>query len=53
MMRDPIERSWSSVTKSVAKNRRRPMSQATGSDIHEKLERSTLYMSSFIEHIER
>jgi hypothetical protein len=53
MMRDPIERSWSSVTKSTAKNLGRPMSETTESEILHKLERSTIYMSSYIEHIER
>lgn len=53
IMRDPIERSWSSVTKSVAKNRGRPMSGATERDILQKLERSTLYMSTYVEHLSR
>lgn len=53
MMRDPVERSWSSLTKSIAKNRGRPMSETPESEILQKFERSTLYMSSYIEHIER
>jgi hypothetical protein len=53
MMRDPIERSWSSITRSTAKNKKRPMSEVSEQDIQLKMERSTLYLSNYIEHIER
>lgn len=53
MMRDPIERAWSSVTKSTAKNRDRPMAEVTEAEMHEKLQRSALRKSRYIEHIER
>jgi len=53
MMRDPIERAWSSVTKSTAKNRRRPMARVADSEMLEKIDRSALEMSTYIEQIER
>ena len=53
MMRDPVERAWSSVTKSTAKNKGRAMANVPEADIFEKLDRSALSMSSYIEHIER
>ena len=53
LMRDPIERAWSSVTKSTAKNKRRLMTDVPEAEIFEKLERSALSMSSYIDHIER
>jgi hypothetical protein len=52
LMRDPIGRAWSSVTKSTAKNRDRPMDEVPEVDIQEKLDRSAIRMSSYIDHIE-
>jgi hypothetical protein len=53
MMRDPIERAWSSATKSTAKNQGRPMVEVSDEEILAKLERSAVEMSTYIEHIER
>jgi len=53
MMRDPIERAWSSVTKSTAKNKNRSMDEVTDADMFEKLDRSAIRMSTYIDHIER
>jgi hypothetical protein len=53
MMRDPIDRAWSSVTKSNAKNKQRPMAEVSEAEMFEKLERSALRMSRHIDHIRR
>lgn len=53
LMRDPIDRAWSSVTKSTAKNRNRPMSRVSDDEVFEKIGRSALEMSRYLEHIER
>ena len=53
MMRDPIERAWSSVTKSTAKNKNRPMAQVREDEMLEKIHRSGLTLSSYLGHIER
>ncbi len=53
MMRDPIDRAWSSVTKSGAKNKDRPMADVSKDEIFEKLARSAIEMSRHIDHITR
>jgi hypothetical protein len=53
MMRDPIERAWSSVTASTARNKNRPMAQVSEDEIFEKIHRSGLAKSTYLEHIER
>jgi hypothetical protein len=53
LMRDPIERAWSSVTKSTARNRNRPMARVPEQEIFAKIDRSALAMSRYREHIER
>jgi hypothetical protein len=52
MMRDPIDRAWSSVTKSRAKNKGRPMERVPEREIFEKIDRSAVAMSRYIHHIE-
>lgn len=53
IMRDPLERAWSSLTKSQAMNLGRPMEEVPKADLVGKLYRSTLTLSKYIEHIER
>jgi hypothetical protein len=53
MMRDPIDRAWSSVTSSVAKAKNRPMSDVSEDEIFEKLARSAIEKSRHIDHIKR
>ena len=53
MMRDPIDRAWSAVTWSVAKNKNRPMAEVSEDEIFEKLARSAIEMSRHIDHITR
>jgi len=53
MMRDPIERAWSSVTKSCAKNKNRRMSEVTDAEMYEKLDRSAIRMSCYADHLAR
>jgi hypothetical protein len=53
IMRDPIDRTWSSVTKSLAKNKKRSMASVSYDEIRSKLARSSIWMSTYIEHIRR
>ena len=53
LMRDPIDRAWSSLTKSLAKNKKRSMASVSTEEIRSKLVRSSIWMSTYIEHIRR
>lgn len=53
LMRDPIDRAWSSITKSLAKNKKRSMASVSADEIRSKLARSSIWMSTYIEHIRR
>ncbi len=53
MMRDPIDRAWSAVALSTAKKKNRPMTEVGEHEIFEKIHRSGLLRSSYLEQIER
>ncbi len=53
LMRDPIDRAWSSVVQSTAQRRRRPMARVGEAAILEKLRRSAVAMSTYVDHLER
>jgi hypothetical protein len=53
LMRDPIDRAWSTVTKQLARFHDRPLETFSDERVIDKIERQGIPMSSYLDHIER